>query len=85
MIKKSKSKPIQPRNSNLNYIQFPDLKTKRKKTKNKNNNFAGYGYMDGGRFFSLPSPHFGPSLFTVLPRLWKDSWRERNLNDLIPK
>ena len=35
MIKKSKSKPIQPRNSNLNYIQFPDLKTKRKKTKTK--------------------------------------------------
>ena len=31
-ICKSKSKPIQPRNSNLNYIQFLDLKTKRKKT-----------------------------------------------------
>ena len=61
----SKSKPIQPRNSNLNYIQFLDLKTKRRKTKNKNNNFTG-----GGKFSSLPSPHSVRSLFTVLPRFW---------------
>ena len=37
LLKKSKykSKPIQHRNSNLNYIQFPNLKMKRKKTKTK--------------------------------------------------
>ena len=57
----SKSKPIQPRNSNLNYIQFPDLKTKRKRKKqNKNINFTSYGYtaylFNGGRFFSTQSP-----------------------------
>ena len=61
----SKSKPIQPRNSNLIYIQFPDLKTKRKRKKkkqkqNKNINFTRYGYTaylsDGGRFFPTQSP-----------------------------
>ena len=64
-FKQSKSKPIQPRNSNLIYIQFPDLKTKRKRKKkktkqNKNINFTRYGYTaylsDGGRFFSTQSP-----------------------------
>ena len=30
-ITKSENKPIQPINSNLNHIQFPDLKTKKKK------------------------------------------------------
>ena len=46
-ITKSESKPIQPRNSNPNHIQSPNLKTKKKKKKdnNKNNNFTDYGVM----------------------------------------
>ena len=32
-ITKSESKPIQPRNSNPNHIQSPNLKTKKKKKK----------------------------------------------------
>ena len=33
LIQIAKSKPIQPRNSNLNHIQTPNLKMKRKKPK----------------------------------------------------
>ena len=75
----SKSKPIQPRNSNLIYIQFPDLKTKRKrKKKTKQNKIKTSTLLVMGTRpislmvadFSLPSLHSVPSLFTILPRFW---------------
>ena len=74
----SKSKPIQPRNSNLIYIQFPDLKTKRKRKKKKQNKIKTSTLLVMGTRpislmvadFSLPSPHSVPSLFTILPRFW---------------
>ena len=57
-ITKSESKPIQPRNSNPNHIQSPNLKTKKKKKiNNKNNNFTDYGVM-GMRPISLCLPNY---------------------------
>ena len=72
----SKSKPIQPRNSNLIYIQFPDLKRKgkgKKKNKTKTLTLLVMGTRPISLMvadFSLPSPHSVPSLFTILPRFW---------------